>query len=629
MKNLSNVKQALLNIFKVSLQDSTLEELIRTCHFELVQLLGEDKVKNFYVAIYVGESNYLFPFFVDEQDYENNSSETINLKGALTDYIRKSRKTELINRQSFNKLMEERKIERLVGTMANEWLGAPIMLKDHFTGVLAIQTYDDSIHYTPEDVEIVNFVTNNIALLIDRINKDRELQEYRENLEKKVQEKSNEILGKNAKLKKEIEKVKRSEKIQKVLFNISEAKSKARDLKDLLIQIHNQVRTLMPAINFYVAIVVDREKGLYRLPYMCDENPGEILNPDQIQDISKGLTHYVLKREKPLLVNRKKLLSVTQKNSDMAFIGKLAQSWMGIPLRTNRGEILGVVAVQSYSNPVAYNLQDQKILSIISTSIADAVKYKQLEEEKIILEEKLLESKKMEAVGILASGIAHEFNNLLSIIMGYAYTGLSESAMGSADYKRYDKIEKTSERAADLVEKLMIFAQKRDSNKNFISDIAIPVQEAYLIAQNHTTPNVRLLLEIREPLWPIIIDKSGIDEIMSNIIDNAIKAVSQVENGVVKISVDNLSSDSPYPSFLRQHEKYIYIKVEDNGHGMDENTRAQIFNPFFTTREPGKGTGLGLAIVYTLIKENNGFIDVESELNKGTIFHIYLPTSTN
>ncbi len=495
MKDLNSIQQALINIFKVSIKEDSLGELVKTCHIELEKLMGKDKAKNFYLAIYVGDSYYTLPYYRDEKNHDP-LNEAISLKGGLTDYIRKSGKTEWIDAKRFDTLMTQGKVKKVVGEKAFEWVGAPLIYQDDVHGVLVVQTYDETIHYAKEDVELIDYVSKNIALAIERKEKHRELNEYKENLEKKVQKKSKALLKKNTVLKREIAKVKKSEKIQKVLYNISEAKSNTKNLRDLLSKIHEQVDTLMDASNFYVAIVEDKEKGLFRLPYIVDENPEEIENPDDIVNLAGGFTDYVLKTQTSLLADQKRVKEL-EKSSAVKQVGVVSQSWLGIPLKTPGGEILGVVAVQSYTDPHAYTQTDADILSIISTTIAGAVKYKQLEEEKNSLEEKLLESQKMEAVGVLAAGVAHEFNNLLSIIIGHAYNGMKACEEKKEDYKRYSKIEKASERAAELIEKLMVFAQKRERGRYFINDMAKAINEAVVKARNSAPAGCHISVNIK------------------------------------------------------------------------------------------------------------------------------------
>jgi signal transduction histidine kinase len=630
MKNENNVQQSLINIFKVSIREGSLEELAEICHNELIRLMGDEKVRNFYLALYIGDHNYILPYYRDEKDHNHPVNEPYSLKGGLTEYIRKSGKTELIDSMRIEALIAEDRISQVIGAAPLEWIGAPLVYEKNIFGNISLLTYDESIHYSQGDVELIDYVSKIITLAIVRKNRDEEIDNYKKDLEKKVLEKSKVILKKNARLKKEISKVKRNEKIQKVLLNISEAKSKSESLGDLLKKIHEQVKTLMEAKNFYVAIVVDKENGLYRFPYIIDENPEELEDPASIVNLSRGMTHYALKTEQSILADRKKVLAYIKKYN-VGMIGKLAQSWMGIPLKTDRGEALGVVSVQSYTDPKAYNRTDKNILSIISTSIADAVKHLQLEEEKKILEEKVLELKKMEAVGILASGIAHEFNNLLSIIMGHSYTGMLDNPKTEKNYRRYEKIEKAGEKAADLVEKLMAFAQKRDTERIYIKDLEKSIYKHVMSIRRSVTEICDISVNIKEKLWPIMIDKREFDDIMSNILENAAHAVlvSKNEGGRIIVSVKNFTGRPPHSPYPIQLNKYIHIKIEDNGHGMEKNTLSQIFNPFFTTKGPGKGIGLGLAIVYSIIKDNNGSIDVESEPGKGTAFHIYLPSSQN
>ncbi len=623
MKKQSDIQQALLNIFKVGIKDVPLEELVKTCHLELIKLIGEDKAKNFYVAIYVGGYDYIFPYFRDEKDTDDPVNKPFNLKGGLTDYIRRHGKTECIDAAIEEELVKNGEIEGHVGADSHQWLGAPLKSAGKVYGVLVVQTYEPNTQYTEKDVKLVDYVSQNIALAVERKNKDLQLEQYKENLESKVRDKSAELLAKNRELKTEIAKVKKSEQIQKALYNISEAKSRTGNLHDLLAEIHRQVGTLMPAGNFYVAITEDEADGLYTLPYLVDENPGDRYEPDHVLDLSEGFTHYVVKTGKALLLNRGQIMEMAKKK-EIGLVGSVAQSWVGAPLKTDTLDIFGVVAVQSYSDPNAYTEVDKKVLSIISSTIADAVYYKQLEAEKTFLEDKLLESQKMEAVGILAAGVAHEFNNLLSIIIGHAYNGMKVSRDQEAHRKRYRKIEEISERASDLVDKLMIFAQKRDRGEFSISNFEKAVRGTVLKVKDKAPKGCTLSIDITPPLWDITLDREDFHNILSNILDNAFLAVAEKEDGHVDISAENFEG-RPRCSQFKKNCRYIQLTVQDNGAGMDEETREQMFNPFFTTRDPGQGTGLGLAIVYTLVNEYYGCIQVDSKQDKGTTVTVYLP----
>lgn len=624
MKNLNDIQQALINIFKVSIRESSLTDLVETCHKELLELMGEEKAKNFYLALHVGDSFYTIPYYRDDKDTEDPVDEAFSLKGGLTDYIRRTGKTEWIDRKRIRELMDNGEMERMVGVLSYEWVGAPLNFNENVNGVLVVQTYEDNVHYSHDDVELIDYVSRNIALAIERKSKETQLSEYRQNLEELVESKSRELINKNKTLEIQIDNITRKEMIQKVLFSISEAKSHSRNIRELLKVIHDQVCSLMEARNFYVAILEDEEKGLYRLPYIADENPEDVLDPESLEDLSRGYTHYVLKSGAPLLAHRRKLEALIA-SGEVGMLGTQAQSWLGIPLKTEGGRVIGVVAIQSYSDPNAYSETDQEVLSIISSTIAGAVEFKQLEEEKKILEQKLLESQKMDAVGILAAGVAHEFNNLLSIIIGHAYNGYNDSDGESQNKKRYDKIIKSSERAAELVDKLMIFAQKRERGKYFIDDLKRAIQSSVFKIRDRVPPGCDIALNIQDDLWTVRIDRQELDDVMSNLLDNALWALDKKEGGRVLVSAENISGNT-LPSRLRRHQKYVCIRVEDNGIGMSRETLEQIFNPFFTTRDPGQGAGLGLPIVYAIVNEYYGIIHVDSQPGKGSVVYVYLPT---
>jgi signal transduction histidine kinase len=250
-----------------------------------------------------------------------------------------------------------------------------------------------------------------------------------------------------------------------------------------------------------------------------------------------------------------------------------------------------------------------------------------LEETKSILEEKLLESQRLETVGVLAAGVAHEFNNLLSIIIGHAYNGMRASKGKKEDYKRYQKIEKTGEKAAELVEKLMVFAKKKERGRAVVADMAKAVSEIVMKMKRKAPAGCDISVHVDDELWLIKIDREELDDIIANIMANAFHAVEGKQRSFVRVSAKNFTG-RPEHSTLREVSKYVHIKIEDDGHGMDKDVRSLIFDPFFTTRQPGKGTGMGLAIVHTIVQEYYGTIEVESKRDMGTAFHIYLPVTS-
>ncbi len=240
------------------------------------------------------------------------------------------------------------------------------------------------------------------------------------------------------------------------------------------------------------------------------------------------------------------------------------------------------------------------------------------------LEAQLRQAQKMEAVGRLAGGVAHDFNNMLFIILGNVEM-LSEDQPADGPFrKNLEAIRKAAEGSADLTRQLLAFARKQT--------VAPRVIDLNKTVESMLNMLWRLIGEDIDMAWipggnvqPVKIDPGQIDQILANLCVNARDAIAGV--GKVTIETGNTAFDEAY---CGNHAgftpgEYVMLAVSDNGCGMDEETCANIFEPFFTTKDVGKGTGLGLATLYGAVKQNNGFINVYSERGHGTTFKIYLP----
>ena len=212
--------------------------------------------------------------------------------------------------------------------------------------------------------------------------------------------------------------------IQRVLYNIAEAASQAETLDDLLPMIHGQVGKLMDARNFYVALVRDQEENIFSFPYCVDEHPDEeVSDPSALIKLSKGFTLYVKETQKPLLANRKTLEGLIDQEKEIEELGTRSASWMGVPLKTIGGEVIGVVAVQSYTDTEAYSEEDLHLLSIVSNTITGVIRYKQAEDalrvEKAYLEQ-LFESAPESIVVTDNSGRIIRLNSEFTKTFGYS-----------------------------------------------------------------------------------------------------------------------------------------------------------------------------------------------------------------
>jgi PAS domain S-box-containing protein len=240
------------------------------------------------------------------------------------------------------------------------------------------------------------------------------------------------------------------------------------------------------------------------------------------------------------------------------------------------------------------------------------------------MEEQLRQSQKMEAVGQLAGGVAHDFNNILTVIAGYANILKMDLPRETQQMEVVEQIIVASERAAQLTRGLLAFSRKQAMAPKRInlSEIVRPVEKflGRIIGED-----IQLKTElVPEPL-PVFVDIGQIEQVLINLAANARDAMTN--GGVFRIATAVQEVDE---SFARAHAcgasgRYAVITVSDTGKGMDAQTRKRIFEPFFTTKELGKGTGLGMAIVYGIVKQNKGFITVCSKQGEGTVFSIYLP----
>ena len=236
----------------------------------------------------------------------------------------------------------------------------------------------------------------------------------------------------------------------------------------------------------------------------------------------------------------------------------------------------------------------------------------------------LLQAQKMESVGRLAGGVAHDFNNMLSVILGHANLALMDSDPTLPVHSHLAEIRKAAERSADLTRQLLAFARKQTIAPKVL-DLNATVGSVLNMLQRLIGENVGLTWCPAQELWPVRMDPSQMDQILTNLCVNARDAISN--NGILTIETGNavLEEDFCADAAGCLPGEYVKLSVSDNGCGMDKGTLALIFEPFFTTKEVGAGTGLGLAMVYGAVKQNGGYVYVYSELGLGTTFTIYLP----
>lgn len=258
------------------------------------------------------------------------------------------------------------------------------------------------------------------------------------------------------------------------------------------------------------------------------------------------------------------------------------------------------------------------------TEFRDISEHKQAEAERVRLQAQLLQAQKMESVGRLAGGVAHDFNNMLSIILGVAEMAEEQVDESSQLYVFLQDIKMAAQRSAALTRQLLAFARKQIIAPQVL-DINSTVEEALKILRRLIGEDIQLTWVPHAGLWPVKMDPAQVDQILANLCINARDAIAG--NGKITIVTKNVSLDA---ATCAEHldalaGDYVLMAVSDTGEGMDALTLQMIFEPFFTTKAIGGGTGLGLAMVYGIVKQNRGWIDVQSQPDQGTTFNLYLP----
>jgi PAS domain S-box-containing protein len=541
-----------------------------------------------------------------------------------------------------------------------------------------------------------------------------------------------------------------SEKVQKAIYQITEAAQAATGLEELCRSIHAIIGELMPARNFYIALY-DRDADSFQFPYWVDEY--DAVPPTQHP--GRGLTGYVLRTGQPLLAVPEVFEQLVQ-SGEIESIGAPSLDWLGVPLKTKTGETIGVMTVQTYSESVRYSDADKNVLLFVSTQVAmmierkradealrqseeryrrmvdnapmgiltatsegsiidvnpvllrilgspsaeatkainllsylplieagiaadlkkclnesrlitaeypytskwgkkvylrahlvpildgagavvgimgmfeDFTEHKQMEEERRKLEERLRRMEKMEAIGTLAGGVAHDLNNVLGALSGYAELLMMDTAGNSPLREHAVRILKSSERGAAIIQDLLTLARRgvtisEVTNLNQIVGDYLKSPEFMKLSSQ--LPRVRVETSLAPDLLNVIGSPVHLSKTIMNLVLNAAEAVT--DDGVITISTCNRYLDTPIKGYDDMKAgDYAVLSVSDTGSGIAPQDIGNIFEPFYTKKTMGRsGTGLGLAVVWGTVKDHNGHIDVHSMEGKGSTFTLYFPVT--
>lgn len=313
------------------------------------------------------------------------------------------------------------------------------------------------------------------------------------------------------------------------------------------------------------------------------------------------------------------LYADTQLGFQILEIIKAGKTWTGeVKFRGREGQPLDILLR-------AYAIKDDsgKILGLVGIH-TDITAAKRAEEDRSLLQAQLHHAQKMESIGRLAGGVAHDFNNMLMVIIGYAEMVLEQMDPADSFHASLLEIRQAALRSAKITSQLLGFARKQ-ARMPVVLDLNEAIEGILMMLRRLIGENIEFVWTPRPDLWRVFMDPAQISQILTNLCVNARDAIDGV--GKITVETDQTTLDKDFCTAQRESSPgdYVVFTVSDTGCGMDKKTLNSIFEPFFTTKDSTKGTGLGMANVYGIVKQNNGFITVASELGVGTSIKIYLP----
>ncbi|MCS6806929.1 MAG: response regulator [Acidobacteriota bacterium] len=296
------------------------------------------------------------------------------------------------------------------------------------------------------------------------------------------------------------------------------------------------------------------------------------------------------------------------------------QSWVSVPMKT-RNEVIGAIRLAS-PDINRFTPAELSLITGVASQVTTVLEAKGLEQ-------RLLHAQKMESIGRLAGGVAHDFNNLLTAMTGYTTLSLEMIPEENPAHDFLQELQKSVERAANLNKQLLAFARRQVTEPKVI-DLNELILDVGKMLRRLISEDIELVIRSAADPCIVKVDPGQLTQVLVNMAVNARDAMPQGGTLTIETARANLHLDEStlQPQGDATPAPYVLLTVSDTGTGMTEEVKEHLFEPFFTTKEKGKGTGLGLATCYGIVKQNNGHIQVQSELGEGTTFRIYFPEAT-
>jgi PAS domain S-box-containing protein len=657
------VQDAVYRISHTAHTAETLQELLRAIH----EIVGElMPAKNFYVSLYNEKTDQLeFPYFVDEIDLSCDVRPR-KLRKGLTEYVLRTGQPLLATPEIYERLVAAGEAE-LIGAPSIDWLGVPLEVKDRTIGVVVTQTYEQGVRYGEAELDILTFVSSQMAMVIERKRVEDAWREQSQLLQQIVdnipvmlvflddqgrirwgnQAWSNtlgftieeahgrDIFGDLYPDPIERRRVHESIGAPSGVWTDFRTRTKSGAILDTMwanaplaqnewLGIGMDVTDRRRSEERYRAFIAHSSEGVSRLeidppvPINLpeDEQVARLYAGARIAECNDAMARmYGYSEARELIGTRLTDLHDSGEPGNHDQIRSFIRAGYRVSdSETRERDREGRPRV--FLNNVVGFVEEGHLVRVWGTQ-RDVTDQRNLEEQ-------LRQSQKMEAVGQLAGGIAHDFNNLLTAILGNTQLLLRDLPPGDAKRGDVEEIRKASERAASLTRQLLAYS-RRQMLQPEVLDLNVVVADMDRMLRRLIGEHISLATVLAPDLGRVRADPNQIEQVLVNLVVNARDAMPN--GGKLTIETANAELDD---SFTQRHlgavaGSYVMVAVTDSGAGMDASVRAHLFEPFFTTKEVGKGTGLGLATVYGIVKQSGGYISVYSEPSIGSSFKVYLP----
>ncbi|WP_404401103.1 diguanylate cyclase [Idiomarina seosinensis] len=363
------IQNALFRISELAAQAQQMDNFYQSVH----EIIGELMfAKNFYICLYDDQKALVnFVYFVDQVDkdilFEQLPIKT--LANGLTGYVLRTGDALLCPPTTYQQLIRDGEVQEL-GAAHNDWLGVPLKSQDKTIGVMVVQSYDDEHNYTEKDKDLLVFVSQHVVTALERL-------QQRDLMQREIAHQTAELRHVNDSLVKEISVREKAEQQTAVLFAISELTNTSDNMTVFYKSLHQQIANLLQAENFYVALLSSDKKHLY-FPYYQDETGQK----GERRRLGRGLTEYVIRNQQPAFINLTRRQQLIESGEIRPAPGqeKIEKQWLGSPLIL-KGEVLGVIAVQSYGSDFLYQADDLELLNFVSQHVAVAIDRKRSAEE--------------------------------------------------------------------------------------------------------------------------------------------------------------------------------------------------------------------------------------------------------